>query len=389
MKNNCKRLLFILPSGDIGGTRTSLVNLITNMDRQRYDIDVLLLFRRGPLVAEFEQICNLLPQNKTIKAGRGMGSELIKAFDLLSLIRRISLNLRAKMLKRTRYELCYQSAAKQYSDKYDCVIAFQEKDATEFAQYISAPKKIAWVHTDYSRAIKGRGEKALSEVSNKFDKVVFVSNACMNEFKQKTHIEHSKMLCIYNTFDCDDIIKKSGEYTVEKDKSMPMLVSIGRFCEQKSFHRAIRAAYRLKNEGYRFLWYIIGDGELFDEINAEIIEKNVGDSVILTGRKSNPYPYMAAADAMILTSVFEAHPMVATESLILSTPVVSASFPSAAESVLDGQNGILCDNNSEGVYQGVKRILSNPELLNKLKANVENFKYDNLAIIKQIEELID
>ncbi len=387
---NRKKLLFVLPSGDIGGTRTSLLNLLNYMDTDRYEIDLLLLMRRGPFVAQFEQKCNVLPQNKLIKAGRGSGMALIKGLDFVGLWRRALISIKAKIKKRSRYDAVYEQAAADYSG-YDCVIAYQEKDATYFAQYVDAPRKIAFVHTDFSRAIKGEGnsEAVFSKVCNKFDRVVFVSKACMMEFKEKTHVEQSKMLHIYNTFDCDGIIAKSADPIVMHNDGLPMLVSAGRFCEQKSFDRVVFAAARLKSEGYSFRWHILGDGELFDDIKSAVDEAELGDCVKLEGRKENPYPFIAAADAMILTSVFEAHPMVATEAFILGTPVVSAAFPSAAESVIDLQNGILCDNSANGVYSGVKRILDDASLLKSLHDNLESFCYDNAAIVRKIEELIE
>lgn len=389
MEKKAKRLLFVLPTAQIGGTRTSLLNLLSNMDKVRYDIDVMFIRNKGTLLKQFQEMCNVLPQDKTLLAGRETVSVLLKSGKIGAFIKSLCFVAKSKLQKNSRYEIAYKQAAKKYGGKYDCVIAFQEKDASEFARYIDTPRKIAWVHTDFSRAVRKSSEAWFSQVTNSFDKVVFVSDACMNEFKEKTHIDHSKMIKIYNTFDSELIIKKSTEYAVDKPKDMLTFVSVGRFCEQKSFHRAVETASRLKDEGYKFKWYIIGDGELFSQIQESVKDNDLEDCIELTGRKENPYPYMASADAMILTSVFEAHPMVANESFILSVPVVSAAFPAAAESVVDMYNGVLCDNSSEGVYQGVKRVLNDSVLLEELKSNLSNFKYNNGAIIKQIEALIE
>ena len=388
MKGKSKKILFVLPTAQIGGTRTALLNLLSNMDKEAYEIDLVLLRHIGGMLEQFKSACNLLPRDETLLAGRESGAALLKKANVAALVRRIGLTAKAKKQGLSRYDLAYRLAAKKYSGRYDCVIAFQEKDATEFAQYIEAPRKIAWVHTDFSRAVRSSSEERVSSVSNKFHKVVFVSDACMNEFKEKSHIDHSKMVRIYNTFDSEQIIAKSTEYTIEAC-DVPVLVSVGRFCEQKSFERVTEVALRLKNEGYSFKWYVVGDGELFDEIKGQVDANSLADSVILTGRKSNPYPYIKGADAMIITSVFESHPMVANEALILGTPVVSAGFPAAAESVKDMQNGLLCDNSAEGIYQGVKRILDDRVLLQTLTASVQDFTYDNSQIVKQIKDIIE
>ena len=388
MEGKGKKILFVLPTAQIGGTRTALLNLLSHMDKEAYEIDLVLLRHIGGMLEQFKSACNLLPQDEILLAGRESGAALLKKANLAALVRRVSLTAKAKKQGLSRYDLAYRLAAKKYSGKYDCVIAFQEKDATEFAQYIEAPRKIAWVHTDFSRAVRSSSEERVSSVSNKFHKVVFVSDACMNEFKEKSHVDHSKMERIYNTFDSEQIVAKSTAYTLEAEK-VPTFVSVGRFCEQKSFERVTEVALRLKTEGYSFKWYVVGDGELFDQIKGQVDENNLADCVILTGRKDNPYPYIKNADAMVITSVFESHPMVANEALILGTPVVSAGFPAAAESVKDMQNGLLCDNSAEGIYQGVKRILDDSALLQTLTAAVQDFTYDNSQIIKQIEDIIE
>lgn len=388
MEGKGKKILFVLPTAQIGGTRTALLNLLSHMDKEAYEIDLVLLRHIGGMLEQFKSACNLLPQDEILLAGRESGAALLKKAKLAALVRRVSLTAKAKKQGLSRYDLSYRLAAQKLSGKYDCVIAFQEKDATEFAQYIEAPRKIAWVHTDFSRAVRSSSEERVSSVSNQFHKVVFVSDACMNEFKEKSHIDHSKMERIYNTFDSEQIVAKSTAYTLEAEK-VPTFVSVGRFCEQKSFERVTEVALRLKTEGYSFKWYVVGDGELFDQIKGQVDENNLADCVILTGRKSNPYPYIKNADAMVITSVFESHPMVANEALILGTPVVSAGFPAAAESVKDMQNGLLCDNSAEGVYQGVKRILDDSALLASLTDAVKDFVYDNSQIIKQIEDIIE
>ena len=389
MKNKAKRLLFVLPTAQIGGTRTSLLNLLANMDKEKYNIDVMFIRNKGALLKQFKERCKVLPQDKVLLAGRESVLTLLKSGKIISVVKSLVFIVKSKLTKESRYEIAYKKAAKNYDGKYDCVIAYQEKDASEFAGYIESPKKITWIHTDFSRTIKPKGEEWFSQVTNRFDKVVFVSDACMNEFKEKSHIDPSKMMRIYNTFDSARIIRKSKKLSVKKPNDKPVFVSVGRFCEQKSFDRVVDAAYRLKAEGYKFKWYVIGDGELFSQIESEVKEKGLTDCVRLTGRKPNPYPYYLIADAFVITSNVESHPMVANEAFILSVPVISTSFSSAKEVVTDGVNGILCENNSEGVYQAVKKVLDDPALLKGIKERLVDFEYDNQSIIKQVEEVID
>ena len=53
---------------------------------------------------------------------------------------------------------------------------------------------------------------------------------------------------------------------------------------------------KLKEKGYKFKWYLIGFGPDEELIRSKIKENRVEDTMIILGKKNNPYPYMAACD---------------------------------------------------------------------------------------------
>lgn len=72
-----------------------------------------------------------------------------------------------------------------------------------------------------------------------------------------------------------------------------MLVSVGRLIPLKGFDMAIDAAKIMKQDGCQFQWFILGNGELFDKLNAQIEDLELKDWVKLLGPKENPYAYIA------------------------------------------------------------------------------------------------
>ena len=72
-----------------------------------------------------------------------------------------------------------------------------------------------------------------------------------------------------------------------------MLVSVGRLIPLKGFDMAIDAAKIMKQDGCQFQWFILGNGELFDKLNAHIEDLELNYCVKLLGPKENPYAYIA------------------------------------------------------------------------------------------------
>lgn len=165
-------------------------------------------------------------------------------------------------------------------------------------------------------------------------------------------------------------------------------VSSGRFVNQKRFDRVVHASKLLKLHGEKFVWFILGDGQLYDEIAKMISDEGLEEYVYLTGSLKNPFPFINCCDVFVLTSDFEAHPMVANEALILNKPVISTSFESAKEVVLDKKNGLICDMNPESIADACAKLIWDKNFLSKLQSEASQFQYENDTIINKVKILM-
>lgn len=258
---------------------------------------------------------------------------------------------------------------KKYDNKYDCVVAYQESIATSLVAKIKCKRKIAWVHNDYDnvKRICGGAENLRWLYSN-FDKIVCVSKAGKRNFQKKSGLSSEKIEYVYNTLRSDSIRSKAQipiELVLEDGKNKTHVlevlekhaikfVSSGRFAEQKRFDRVIQTAKRLKTEKVDFCWVIVGNGDQFEQIEKAIREENLSDVVVLTGGLNNPFPVVRVCDVFVLTSQFEAHPMVANEALLLGKPVITTNYESALEVVENGVNGLICEMSVDGILMHVR-----------------------------------
>ncbi|MPM79651.1 hypothetical protein SDC9_126690 [bioreactor metagenome] len=87
---------------------------------------------------------------------------------------------------------------------------------------------------------------------------------------------------------------------------------------------------------------------------------------------------MQHADIFVLTSDFEAYPMVVCESLACQTPVVCTDFPAAHEMISDGIDGYVVEKNDEAFYRVLSDLLSSKDKLDKMKSNC-NFDANGIA----------
>ena len=144
------KILFVLQSIGFGGSMTSLINLLGFLkNNEDLSIDVLFMDRYGELIEQAEQVAHILPANRILQSVSATRNKLVRLnrFDLL--VERAILAIQGKVLGKTTEKIAFEIAGKSFSNKYNCVIAYQESIATKFVSNIVAQKKIAWVHNDF------------------------------------------------------------------------------------------------------------------------------------------------------------------------------------------------------------------------------------------------
>lgn len=105
----------------------------------------------------------------------------------------------------------------------------------------------------------------------------------------------------------------------------PRLVCIGRLCEQKGQLLLLQAVARLAQEGRKFELILVGDGELRETIEQQIITSHLENYVTITGWQSNEQvrAWLQSSRALVLPSFAEGLPVVIMEALAMGRPVIS------------------------------------------------------------------
>lgn len=127
-----------------------------------------------------------------------------------------------------------------------------------------------------------------------------------------------------------------------RSRREPMLLFLGRLARQKRWEAALAAAEHLHSLGILAQWVFIGDGPERLAFSAAIEASPVRERLHALGADPNPLPLLADADALVLTSLYEAWPTVILEAFDLGVPVVAYDCPSGPADMLGaGQRGWL------------------------------------------------
>ncbi|SDN22217.1 glycosyltransferase [Alkalicoccus daliensis] len=390
-----KKLLFVIDSLACAGAEKSLVTLLNLINYEKYEVDLQLFNYGGELEELVPKQVNLLPPLQYMDhVKKNLWNSLISS-PLTHSMARIQYSYKLRLKKSdniTKARLFWKSASKVISENpvlYDSAIAYAQGVPTFYvSEKVNALKKLAWVNVSYY--LKGENKIFQEKHYNKFDAVVTVSGTTKDIFTQNKLNIKGDLKVIYDINNPKMISKMAdnGEGFQDKYKGIKIL-TIGRLAKQKGYDIAMEACSRLKKGGLNFRWYVLGKGPLESEIKSRIKELNIEKEMILLGVKSNPYPFIKEADIYVQTSRFEGFGIALAEARMLNTPIVTTRFDAVESQMKHNENGIIVDIDPEAVYFGIKKLVEEPALREKIISYQKLEAKGNVEEINKFYELVE
>lgn len=367
-----KKVLFLIPTLDKGGAENVLVNLVNNMDYSKFDITVQTLFDKDS-------------QKGILSPEISYKSYLYKQFKGNS-----------RLFSRIPATLLYKHIVKE---KYDIVVSYLEGPTAHIISGCpyESTKKVAWIHVEldndksFSAGFKSKNT-AINAYSD-YDKIVFVADTVKKQFETTAGKFFPQGVTLYNTVDSNLIVSKSKEPVTDirfLDGELN-IISVGRIVPAKGYDQLCRVHKRLIDEEIFHHIYILGTGYQQKEIEHYIQTYDLQKSFSFIGFRDNPYKYMAKADLFICSSRREGFSTAVTESLVVGTPVISTNCSGAYELLgYNNEYGIVTENNEEALYQGIKSLLDDTELLThyKKKAQERGNMFSSEKTVQAVEDML-
>lgn len=248
-------------------------------------------------------------------------------------------------------------------------------------------KAVKYIHGDPGTNPVYRAEAENQKpVLQRFDRVVCVSRAAWNSFREITGFSEGVELH-YNPIDSASVCAKAEE-AVQLPGEVPLVCAVGRLSAEKGFERLIVIHKRLLDEGIRHNLVIVGDGPDRDYLHRLVDALEVQDSVILAGFQSNPYPYMKQSKFLVSSSFTEGLPVISMEALCLGVPIVSA-VPSIGEVFGDEMCGIITENDNRSLEAGIRKMLTDADFYAQAKAGAVKRSgfFDGRRMVREVEEM--
>lgn len=386
------RFLIQIPQLIYAGAEKVLVNFANELVERGHEVEILESYDRGYLKPQFDSrvIFNCICSDQYSQ----------KYYASLSDVRNTK-NIKQKIIKATKLifskivgyrRFAEKLMAKYYKDKwYDVAINYLEIESPDFLlKSVHAKKYIQWYHTDVSNASVAKETDKLISSYEKMDAIVCVSEFAKKKFVERYPSLSEKTYVIYNFFDEQNILEKAKVpfYYRHAKEDIPVLLSVGRLTPQKQYLRFLDVLARLRDEGFEFQWYVLGDGQDRDKILAKINELDLVNRVYMEGLSDNPYKYMKHCNLFVLPSGWEGFPTVTIEAKILNCAILATDVSGIREQLIHGKTGWIVDNDEIAIYEGLKYLLEHTTVVENLKMDIDmNGIYSNSEKYENIMKL--
>ena len=375
-----KKILFVMPALYGGGAEKSLVNLLNLIDYKKYAVDLLLFKQEGLFLTQIPKEVRLLPLTASLryayKIDMGMFGSLsgFKTGMLRLMGTVVCKVLYKEKAGQQRWMKCYKYCLPNLEGKYDIAVGFLEGEASYYViDKVNAKRKILWVHSNFENIKKNDDAAAYKEYFCKADKVVSISDKCVQVLQNNYPDMKNKFVLLPNL--TSSIVLN--------------IVSVGRLTEAKGFDMAIDALKILKDHKVPVHWWIIGDGELRKCLEKQAKDNSVEEYLTFLGFKANPYPYMNKADLIVQTSRWEGKSVVLDEAKILGKPILATDYATVKDQVENGKEGVIVEMDAESIAREIEHLVEDESVLNGIRNYLMARNYGNQSEIVKYYKLFD
>ena len=365
------KVLFFIPNLAHGGAERVLVNLVNHMDYNQFDITVQTMFDVG------------IYKNQLNKEVRYIGG--------------FPWYFRGNTIV---YKLFSPKALyKMYiREQYDVIVSYLEGPSARVVSGCTNPdtKLINWMHIELeNQEYAAQVFRSMAEAKKcyrRFDRIACVSETVKASFNQMFKV-NVPVEVYYNTVETEEIRTRAKESIEDMKfkKEEINIISVAKLMKSKGYDRLVNVQRRLKNEGFPTHIYIVGKGEEQASLVNMIEENGLRDSWTFIGFRHNPYKYVKNADLYVCSSRKEGFSTAVTEALLVGTPVVSTNCSGAKELLgYNDEYGIVTDNNEEALFEGIKRMISEPGMLGQYKeaARIRGDKFSTEETVHAVEAML-
>jgi glycosyltransferase involved in cell wall biosynthesis len=345
------RVVFVIPSYEIGGSQRVLLTLLANIDRTRIAPELVVFDATGGLLPD-------VPENVPV---HNLGKPRLRAAipGLIAALRRLRPDAIFSTLGYVNLAILAMAPFLGFRPR----VIIRESN-TPSDSLPSLP---------YSGVISA----AYRMLYRRANHVICQSEIMAQDLVQNFNVRPDQVVQLPNPVNVA-AIRQGIDNPVRTKGAGLRLVTAGHLIHQKAYDRLLDMFAALPPDSQMT---IFGDGAERAALEAQIVTLGIGDRVRLPGFVPDPWPTFAGADAFLMPSRWEGLPNAALEALACGTPVIATSTTGGLVDVARSAptGAVTLVPHGDEFVQAIEAITANPDMGPRPSLLPDDFAIDRVA----------
>ena len=168
------------------------------------------------------------------------------------------------------------------------------------------------------------------------------------------------------------------------------LGTITRLMPSKGNQYLLEAAPKVLAKHPNVRFFIVGEGELQPELEAQARALGLGDRLVFAGFTRDVGAALSALDLVVFPSLWEGTPLTLFEALAMGKPIVATDADGLLDVLTDGKDALIVPKaNAERLAEAMCRVVEQPDLAAALggQSRQTGARYDIAAFVRKMERL--
>ncbi len=361
------RVVELLATGSNGGAQEHVFNLVTRIDRERYDVSICSL-TGGSAVRKLEragfEVC-------VIEAADDAGAVEAVAAHLLA--------VGADVIHNHMF----------HAEVIGTQAAWRVAEAGGRRPFIVGTVHSSRIRSDEDRAL-------LRQLTPKMDQLIAVSTAMVAKIADEGR-HGAPVSLIYNGVDLNRYDHTVPCCTLREEYGLPengpIVGVVARLEAEKGHPTLLEAWPSVLAAAPDAVLLIVGEGSREEALRMQARDLGIDRSVIFTGRRDDVPAVTAALDVAVLPSYREAQGLTILEAMALSRPVVASNVGGIPEMIEHERTGLLVPpHDADALGAAIVRLLQDHPLADTLGRAGHDLVHDRFCVelmVRAIESIYD
>ena len=357
-----RRILFISKWLSVAGTETFMMNVLRNINRQKFHVDFLIF---SDLESDYSKEAEQLGAKIYRLPARSSGFSYYKSLNKF-----------------------FREKGRQYEVIHSCEGNLSSIAPIYYAHKYRIPQRIVHSHNS---SCKGFVNQVLHVINRNLVPLFCTCNLACSSLAAKYFFGKKDCTIVKNgvdtnryKFNAERRILFRGEYNIPP--STHVLGHIGRFDEVKNHDFLLDIFFEYKKKNHDSILLLVGSGLLEDKIRQKVHRLGLDECVLFLGVRNDIPDILCAMDCFVMPSLYEGLPFVLVEAQTTGLPCVISNTINK-DSKLTPNLAFCGLNDDAGLWvEKIKDIIGKDNREEGAKY-IEERGFDVLSTVRYLESL--